>query len=271
MKHLKKMLVVLIAVMMIVSMSAVAFADATYTLTAGDADEDGYVPFTMTLKNGAGMKSDDLILRYDAEKMTYAWCDDGADTEKMGDVKGNSIMLKDNGNTAGEIQFSFLFEEELSSEYLKDKKQKPVDIDPNNFEVVVFWFEVSEDAASISLSVSKKGETAVISQAEKTLKEETPTEAPTEKPTEAPTEKPTEAPTEKPTEAPTEEPTEAPTEEPTKEEPAKEEPTKAEETPTKKPQQVDGGVNTGDNMALAAAFGVAMLAGAAFVLTKKRK
>jgi LPXTG-motif cell wall-anchored protein len=57
---------------------------------------------------------------------------------------------------------------------------------------------------------------------------------------------------------------------------AEEKTTKAEEKTTKAPSttkapQKDGGVNTGDNMALAAAAGVVALAGAAFVLTKKRK
>ena len=58
----------------------------------------------------------------------------------------------------------------------------------------------------------------------------------------------------------------------TKKDDTKKDDTKKNDTKssTKAPQK-DGGVKTGDNMALAAAFGVVALAGAAFVITKKRK
>ena len=314
MKIAKKALVVLMVAMMVASMSAMAFAaGGQYALTA--SAEDGVVELHVYAKDAIGLKSADMTITYDAAVLEYDYTEDGADAAQVGDTKSNSFSSELNAGTAGTIEYSFYFKTELVSkdDFAADaKKNKTVDINAENFEAGIIYFNVKdENATSTVITVASKNEGVNGGNVTVTLKEEPASE---EKPSEdeeaskkaeeeaskkaeeeaskkaaeeAASKKAAEEASKKAAEeaaskkaaeeaskkAAEEASKKAAEEKTTK---AEEKTTKAEEKTTKAPSttkaaQKDGGVNTGDNMALAAAAGVVALAGAAFVLTKKRK
>ncbi|MBQ7687633.1 MAG: LPXTG cell wall anchor domain-containing protein [Clostridia bacterium] len=289
MKIAKKALVVLMVAMMVASMSAMAFAaGGQYALTA--SAEDGVVELHVYAKDAIGLKSADMTITYDAAVLEYDYTEDGADAAQVGDTKSNSFSSELNAGTAGTIEYSFYFKTELVSkdDFAADaKKNKTVDINAENFEAGIIYFNVKdENATSTVITVASKNEGVNGGNVTVTLKEEPASE---EKPSEdeeaskkaeeeaskkAAEEAASKKAAEEASKKAAEEASKKAAEEKTTK--AEEKTTKAEEKTTKAPSttkaaQKDGGVNTGDNMALAAAAGVVALAGAAFVLTKKRK
>ena len=289
MKIAKKALVVLMVAMMVASMSAMAFAaGGQYALTA--SAEDGVVELHVYAKDAIGLKSADMTITYDAAVLEYDYTEDGADAAQVGDTKSNSFSSELNAGTAGTIEYSFYFKTELVSkdDFAADaKKNKTVDINAENFEAGIIYFNVKdENATSTVITVASKNEGVNGGNVTVTLKEEPASEEKSSEDEEASKKAEEEASKKAAEEAASkkaaeeaskkaaEEASKKAAEEKTTK--AEEKTTKAEEKTTKAPSttkaaQKDGGVNTGDNMALAAAAGVVALAGAAFVLTKKRK
>ena len=295
MKIAKRALAIIMAVALVGCMSAMAFAAGSVDL-AYDGDKN----ISITANGLIGMKSFDFIFTASEGvvlKNVKASADAAACT-----AADNAFTTEKN---MAEGKFSGYFKENL---WTLDKWQAaaddlgeeiPGDFDPTSFDMGTIVVDASgaKGDAYVTVTGVIKTESGDVNVDEKVAlsAEEPATEAPkteapkTEAPkTEAPkTEAPkTEAPkTEAPkTEAPkTEAPkTEAPKTEAPKTEAPKTEAPKTEAPKTEAPKttvkpvnagdtQKDGGTYTGDNMALAAAASVVALAGAAFVITKKRK
>ncbi len=236
MKIAKKVLAVVMAVAMIAALSAMAFAEtkATIALTVGEADADGNIPVTVSLKDAEGFKSGDATVTFDPTVLQFVpktakmAVETHSDFKALGDA-GNSANLEANDTeaAAGKLIIGFYFKEDLS-----DLAGWGVDADVNNFGVCVLKFKALKADAEASLAVEGKLEvgdeknieyktTAVVSKA-------------------------------------------APVTESTSVE------VKTEGESTTNPGTGDD-KKTGDNMALAAAAGVVVLAGAAFIISKKRK
>ena len=295
MKIAKRALVLIMAVAMVCCMSAMAFAAGSVSLSY-----DGDKNISITANGMIGLKSFDFVVTADDGVVikNLKKSSDAAACE-AGDNAFTTDFNKSNG------KFSGYFKEDLwaldawkaAADDLGE--EIPDGFNPSAFNMGTIVIDASGatgpayvyvtgsvkgcDATVDAKVLVKEGE-APVTEAPKT--EAPKTEAPkTEAPkTEAPkTEAPkTEAPkTEAPkTEAPkTEAPkTEAPKTEAPKTEAPKTEAPKTEAAPTTvKPVDTGdstpnaGDKPTGDNMALAAAASVVALAGAAFVITKKRK
>ena len=306
MKIAKKVLALVMALAMVACFACVSFAAQNPTIVATATEEDGMIKVVITAKDAVGMASFDVDLEYDAAVLTYSFADAGSDGVQMNDTKKNSFTYEigDTENAAGKLEVGGYFKTNLktAAEAAADAKPgKTVAIDDKTFDLVVVYFDlVDADAYKASVKVSggfgmgenkddavHKDFTAFTKTV--TLKEEPTTKAP-ETTTKAP-ETTTKAPVadkETTTKAPVadkETTTKAPVadKETTTKAPVadKETTTKApvadKETTTKAPSTSTeanpntGDKPTGDNMALAAAFGVVALAGAAFVFTKKRK
>ena len=267
MKIAKKVLAVAMAVAMIACFAAMAFAatpteKTAYTIVATES-EDYDVSIVLSIENGAGFKSGGVIIKYDPTVLEYQEFLPGADVDKMDSFsKGNSFTPDANGDEIGVIDSEFYFKENLwtAAEFLANKKPKATqeDIDSinvNNFAMVSYEFMLKDGKTIDDVVVSLEAKNAAfIDDAGKDMsyneikcngveKKEPATEAPTEAPTEAHTEAPTEAPTKAP---------------------ASDEPTTAAGATDNKGPQGDTGV-------LALAAGVVAVAGAAFVVSKKRK
>ena len=235
MKIAKKVLAVVMAVAMIAALSAMAFAEtkATVALTVGEADADGNIPVTVSLKDAEGFKSGDATITFDPTVLQFVpktakmAVEQSKDFKALGDA-GNSANLEANDTeaAAGKLIVGFYFKEDLS-----DLAGWGVDADINNFGVCILKFKALKADVEASIAVEGKLEvgdeknieyktTAVVSKAAP-VTESTPAEV------------------------------------------------KTEGESTTNPST--GDKKTGDNMALAAAAGVVVLAGAAFIISKKRK
>ncbi len=279
MKIAKKVLALVMALAMVAGFACVSFAAQNPTIVATAAEEDNMIKVVITAKDAVGMASFDVVLEYDAAVLTYSFADNGADSVQMNNTKKNSFTYEigDTENASGKLNVGGYFKTNLktAAEAAADAKPgKDVAIDDKTFDLVVVYFElVDAEAYKAEVKVSGgfgMGENKDDAEAKTfkaftktvTLKEapETTTKAPVETTTKAPV-----ADKETTTKAPVadkETTTKAPVVD-------KETTTKAPSKPVTNPDT--GDKDTGDNMALAAAFGVVALAGAAFVITKKRK
>ena len=255
MKIAKKVLALVMALAMVACFACVSFAAQNPTITASATEEDGMIKVVLTAKDAVGMASFDVVLEYDAAVLTYSFADNGADSVQMNDTKKNSFTYEigDTEAAAGKVNVGGYFKTNLKTaeEAAADAKPgKTVAIDDETFDLVVVYFELADaDAYKASVKVSGgfgMGENKDDAVA-KTFTAFTKTVQLREEPT---------------TKAP-ETTTKAPVVE-------KETTTKAPSTSTEANPNT-GDKPQGDNMALAAAFGVVALAGAAFVFTKKRK
>ena len=289
MKIAKKVLALVMALAMVAGFACVSLAAQNPTIVATTkVEDDGYVSLTLIAKDAVGMASFDVVVEFDAAVLGYEGdAEVGVDAAQMDNTKNNSFTYEI-GNTeaaAGKILIGGYFKTNLKSaeEAAADAKRgQTVSVDDKTFELVTVYFPVKDtEAFEASIKVSGgfgMGENKDDAEAKTlkaftktvTLKEapETTTKAPVETTTKAPVETTTKAPVadkETTTKAPVadkETTTKAPVVE-------KETTTKAPSKPVANPDT--GDKDTGDNMALAAAFGVVALAGAAFVITKKRK
>ncbi len=271
MKIAKKLLAAVIAVMLVCSLTVCAFAtdpEAVGTVfLKADTSVAGQVKVQAVITGGAELKSADWVLLYDDElTMTTADPANGTGdyTQIMNDIvlmsaSNGNLMTAYNSLTKGEIQIGFAFKETLGTDA----------------ETVLFTvdFAVADGAENVEIVLNEKDGTFVDSLVLFEAEAEEPTPAP-EEPTPAP-EEPTPAP-EEPTPAP-----EAPATRPVEDDdddcrPGKPghdncKPNKPACKPVKPGKPSHKHPNTGDSAALAAAAGVVLLAGAAFVVSKKRK
>ncbi|MBE6790312.1 MAG: LPXTG cell wall anchor domain-containing protein [Ruminococcaceae bacterium] len=238
MKIAKKVLAVAMAVAMIACFAAMAFAaEDKVVLKAGEV-VDGKFNLEVIGTDYADLKAADWVVTYDAAalKCTAAAAGTGDFTKIATDpvlmAQASSLLITAfNTDVAGEVKAGFAFTNELGTAA----------------ETVIFTltFEVVDaDAKNVEIKLTGSDEAVLVFNEEA---EEPSTEEPT-----------------------TEEPT---TEEPTTEEPTTDEApsTPVEDEKTTAAGADDGDNKTGDTGVLALAAGVVALAGAAFVVSKKRR
>ena len=243
MKLAKKVLATVMAVAMIFALSALAFAAGTPTAVLETAVEDGQVYVTVYFKDAIGLKSWDLDITYDATVLQFSYNDAGKDAAQVGLTKSNTYTEDLNADTAGLIKWSGYFKTELTDKatFAGDAKKKSdkIDINSDYFEAAIFVFDVINEAATstaIKAEVTNKGGVELVgSNATATLKEEEPS-----------------------------------SEAASQETPSSEEASSVEEG-SKEAQPDKGPKTDASTWAIGAAAAVAVLAGAAFVVSKKRK
>ncbi len=270
MKIAKKVLALAIAVVMVASLSAMAFAatptDATaFKLTLADASDAGYTyAVILSVENGVGFKAGGVYIKYDPAVLVYAEDNGaGADAAAMGKLikTSNAFYYETNAETEGVIDVGFYFKENLwtTEQFLAEKKNNAKEddvkaIDVNSFELVAFYFDLADGAkeADIAVALEAKDASFVGDDGSDIAYNEIKCIGIEKK-------------VEEETTAKKEEETTAKKEEAT---------TKAPVTPEEKTTaKGNTGANkpTGDTGLLAIAAGVVAVAGAAFVVTKKRK
>ncbi len=250
MKLAKKVLATVMAVAMIFALSALAFAAGTPTVTleAGEP-ANGKVKVAIYFDDAIGLKSWDINVKYDATVLAFASIAKGADAKQVDDehLKSNTFTSDNNASEAGVVKYSGYFKENLwSADAFKadavDADEFPVNINSEHFHAATITFTVLNDkAANTALSVEVTSKDGVeLAGSEMTIKfaeEEEP------------------------------EPSSAEQEEPSSSEAASEEGSK----PVVNPDTGDDKNTDAQTWAIAAAAGVAALAGAAFIVSKKRK
>lgn len=291
MKIAKKLLVVVLALAMVSAFAAMSSAaGATVSFDVGEL-ENGEAEVVMYLVNAVGLQSGQVNLKYD-NKVSAIEYEDGADVDGAGKLGNTFLGAFNPAAAAGEAQLGLLFQDELydtakwAELAANSRKGKDVVIDGSNFEVAVFYIKATDgavvnvtgelkmaDGTSTDVSTSFTIGTAA---PETTTAKTTPVETTTAKTT------PAETTTAKTTPAETTTAKTTPAETTTAKSSAGEtttakssstETTTAKTTPSKTTpgQKTDNGKKTGDNSVLAVMAGVIALAGAAFVVTKKRK
>lgn len=235
MKIAKKVLAVVMAVAMIAALSAMAFAadGAQFVLKAGEI-ADGYMPITIVLKNGVGSKAIKVDLEYDKNVFAFDYDELAEDASALLNTKKNKDNVSAvNGEEAGKIQYGYAFATELlpAADFAKDAKPGKT-VNVNSDE---FAF------TTLYFKVLDDKASASNIKISADIDGVKLTDSASIKLKDEPVET-------KPAEVAT----------------TVEATTKASNPPT-------GDKTTGDNMALAAAAGVVVLAGAAFIISKKRK
>ncbi len=238
MKIAKKVLAVAMAVAMIACFAAMAFAaDAKIVLKAGEVT-DGKVKVQAIATDCADLKTADWILTYDAEalKLTVpanpAITNPANGTGDLALIGTDAIALAAMG---GNLMTAYNAEVDGEIQIGFAFKETL----GSAAETILFTveFEVVDGAENVEIKLDNKDGSAVDALVLLEKAEEPSTEEPT-------------------------------TEEPTTKEEA---PSTPVEEPTTKPGATDKGPATGDTGVLALAAGVVALAGAAFVVSKKRK
>ena len=259
MKLAKKVLAALMAIAMIAGLSAMAFA-ASPTIALVPTVAGSEVAVAVVLKDAIGAKSWDINVTYDASVLAFSYAEDGADVAQVAKTKGNSITTDYNGDTAGLVKTSGYFKTTLTdaATFVADSKKAsdPANVNVDACEVIVLFFDVKDDKAEttdFAIEVTAQSGVEFAGQGcTATLKKVDPTQ-------------PSSSETQTQPQPGTTEPTSG-TDKPTTEK------TTDNGVPCKPHGKGGkGNVNTGDNMALAAAAAVVVLAGAAFVISKKRK
>lgn len=235
MKLAKKMLACVIALALIGCFAINAFAaEPTITVVAGEI-EDGAIPVTIVFNNAIGLTSCDLKLAYKTADLAYDGDELGADAQNVADTTKNTVSCLCNEDVKGEVLVAFNFLNSLTTVAdAEAKRGKTPAYNEAKFEAVVVYLKVTGDASKTDITLTGSFKTLANTDgiAVNAPLAITLKETPT-------------------TAAPT---TAAPTTAPTSDIP-----------------DTGDEPSTGDNMALAAAAGVILLAGAAFVITKKRK
>ncbi len=284
MKIAKKVLALVMAVAMIASLSAMAFAaDGTTLKLVAEKTAKGYT-VTLVAENAEGLKTVDGTLTYDAAVLQAPKkVSDGAFIDAYKEI-GESCSSQYNLNTAGEVIIGIAIAEEIYSDakYADMVKEFAVEdaatITTDSLELCSLKFTVLDaDAKDVKITYTDKNTGAEVSVVlNETVVEPETTTAPV-----APTDPnaPTEpvAPTE-PDSNKADDDDKKTTDVVTPDDSKGDKGDKADgddvtgnAVPTDVNKNTNGNKTTGDNMALAAAVSVVVLAGAAFVFTKKRK
>ncbi len=299
MKIAKRALAIIMAVALVGCMSAMAFAAGSVALSY-----DGSKNITVTAVGMIGMKSFDFIITADDGVVLK---NVKASSDAPATVAADNAFTTEKNMAEG--KFSGYFKENLweldqwqaAADDLGE--EIPAGFNPSSFNMGTIVIDASgaTGPAYVYVKGTVKGSTDVAVDQKVLVKDgPTPVEPTTEKPAEPTTEKPAEPTTKKPVEPTTQKPAEPTTKkpvEPTTKKPVEEKttaiPKPVENKTTVAPKPVEnkttvapapvpanngtqpcpntGDKPTGDNMALAAAAGIVALAGAAFVISKKRK
>ena len=276
MKIAKKVLAIAMAVAMIACFAAMAFAadEPTLKLELGEKNRLGLYPVTLTAENCEGLKAVDLTISYNTDVVKYKAVAKGSDASKVNSVidsEKNAFNEAVNEKEAGKVSYAFNFLEELWDSAKWDENLsmaalldgvETADINSKDFEVVVIYFELlaGQDIADAVISFEgtedvKIGDKAVAlvginDKAEEPAPDVTP-DAPAGDAPEA--------------DVPAGDAgnTDAPS---TDDAPAGDAPATPDEA-----GKDDGADKNGDTGVLAIAAGVVAVAGAAYVVSKKRK
>ena len=252
MKLAKKVLAIVMAIAMIGCLTAMAFAadNSKVDFVVGEVTDKGTVDVTVYLVDGVGATTVAFELEYDTAAVTKIAKKNGTDAKNIGDIDNafsgefNPSLAEKKTDTKSVASFAGYFKNEnwSSADWAAaDGADAPVNGEKFNF--VTLTFTLADPTAPIEIKASGKVEFKDAAAKEfadvaitlaKKAEETTVAETTT-----------------------VEETTTAVIE--------TEAPTTAEANPN------TGDKNTGDNMALAAAAGVVALAGAAFIISKKRK
>ena len=266
MKLTKKVLTVIMALGMIVCMASFAFAldgDPHFTMDVVKSEDGKTVVVTLTAHDYIGLNSGKVEVGY--EGLTVDHIVIGKQAKAVKDADGNSFDLMVNSEKAGRVICGFTFLESLwtAEKFAANAPEdKPLNIDTKNFDLVSIYFKVPENVPSskVTMVVNSKSvdetnakksvdnpvfrdEYIIVNEVETTTGT-TPT-YPCEPTTDCCCPGNTPCPTTCPTTCCCQPCTNAP--------------------------KTDGGQSTGDNSILAIMAGVIALAGAAVVVTKKRK
>lgn len=256
MKIAKKVLAVVMAVALVACFSAMAFAselvkdNASIELVLDGTDVKLYA------KNCENLASANLELKFDPAVVTKVRVVSGDDAKNViGDnFENNSFTAEQNTKNLEKVEYGFYFKACLwsSAKFAEEDLSEEANINGENFHVATFKLTLVDGKTANDVVVGLTGTVSFANGLEGADKVE-------EKPENfkfvgiekaaAPVETTTEAPVETTTAAP---------------EPSKEAPTTAA-------GKTDGNNKTGDTGVLAIAAGVVALAGAAFVVSKKRK
>lgn len=284
MKHAKKLLAVMMVVAMIAAFSAIAFAaNPKVVFTVGEYS-DGKATVSAVFSDCVGLKSGNLKFAYAKDAVTKIAKKNGADVKAIGDV--DNAFAHEFNSSANPAESGFYFKDVLwDSATWADAENADETVNGENFEFATFDFTAAEGTVITVTGELKIGdETVAVNDSFTIGKAAAPVEttaapAPVET-TAAPA--PAETTTAKTTPAETTTAKTTPAETTTAKSSAGEtttaksaatETTTAKTTPSKTTpgQKTDNGKKTGDNSVLAVMAGVIALAGAAFVVTKKRK
>ncbi len=266
MKIAKKVLALVMAIAVIGCSAAMAFAapeNAKAALTVGEV-VDGKFDVVLSLQNCLDFTAGDLVVGFDTDALEFVPFKEKPDSmqcETLADAKeftnaGNTFSGMGNAKeVAGQVKFAFNFVESL------DAETWGVEVDMANVKLFKMTFKVLDDSKGADLTLKgalKFVDGSEVAVDEKVVAVKAP-EATTAEPTTA---EPTTA------EPTTAEPTTA---EPTTAEPTTEEAPSTPDEETTAKGETDKGPAAGDTGVLAIAAGVVALAGAAFVVSKKRK
>lgn len=258
MKLAKKVLAVVMALGLIAVMSAMAFAaDAgSYSFDVTKSEDGDTLYATLYAHDYIGLASGTVTVTYSGVKFDHA--STGTQAKAVNDSLDNSFTADVNNTQAGKVIYGFYFKENLwdASTFYENGDGAPLVIDTDNFDIVTFTFKGAKDAASyeISVNVSSKsvdGDNAPFADTCTGTNEVAPN--------------------------PVKVVDTIPGTEDKKDDEKKCDDKKADDkacdtkTASTKTVKTDGGKNTGDNGVIAVVAGVIALAGAAFVVTKKRK
>ena len=260
MKLAKKVLAIVMALGLIACMSAMAFADNSFSVAANKS-ADGTELYVTVYANGyVGLASGTVKATYNGgAKFKYARM--GAQAKLVNDAEGNSFTGETNDTVPGVVTYGFYFRENLwaPGTFKEAGTEAPLDINVSAFDIVTFTFDV-KGAFEVKIEVNGQDIYGGNGYGARTF---TPADVGIEVTT---IKEVSEVPAEK---------KEEPKPEPKAEEPAAAEEAAPAKTNTasssKTVVKTDGGKNTGDNGVIAVVAGVIALAGAAFVVTKKRK
>lgn len=265
MKLTKKVLAIVMALGMIFCMAAVAFAldGPHYTMDVVKAEDGKTVVVTLTAHDYIGLNSGKVEVGY--EGLTLDHIVTGTQAKAVNDTEDNSFQLLINSEKAGRVICGFTFLESLwtTEEFAANAAEdKPLNIDTKNFDLVSIYFKVPENVPSSKVTMVVNSKSVDEADATKSVDNpnfrdeyilvnevETTTGTTPVNPCEPTTDcccpgRPCQ--------------TTCPT-------------TCCCNTPCNNTPKTDGGKNTGDNSILAVMAGVIALAGAAVVVTKKRK
>ena len=243
MKLAKKVLAVVMALGLIACMSAMALASGYYSASKSMADDDTLI-VTVYANDYIGLTADKIVVAY--KGLTFDHAAVGADAKKVNDTRDNGFFSDvNNKDSNGNVVFGFYFKENLwdANTFYENGEEAPVVINADHFELVSFYFTGVKASKGYEIYVNGDlvvGEVAPAAAPEKV--DSIPTDGGDSK---APIN-------------PNPEQGKAPAAKDSCDAPAK-------------TVKTDGGKNTGDNGVIAVMAGVIALAGAAFVVTKKRK
>ncbi len=284
MKMAKKMLAVVVVLTMVAAFSAIAFAASPSVSFDVGEYADGKATVSAKFVDAVGLTSGSLAFAYPDGKVSKIVKKGGADDKAIGDID-NAFSAEFN-NASNPAEFGFYFKNNLWSS--AEWKEAADDLDQEgyvngeNFEFAQFVFTADEGTVITVTGELKVGDSVVSVNKSFTIgKAAEPdttkaAEPDTTKAAEPDTTKAAEPDTTKAAEPDTTkaaEPDTTKAAEPDTTKAASEETTTAKTSPSKTEpgKKTDGGKKTGDNSVLAVMAGVIALAGAAFVVTKKRK